>query len=73
MNRQQQRFTRYILSQSTSVTSFQYLGFTVPEKSVMKILIFETWKEKFKKGMNKQQQQLDCDIHDTPTHCSCVY
>ena len=56
MNRQQQRYKMYIFSQSTCVTSFQYLGLTVPEKSVMKK--FNLWKlerKKNKKGMNKQQ------------------
>ena len=36
MNRQQQRYKWYILSQPTYVTSFQYLGLTAPEKNVTK-------------------------------------
>ena len=36
MNRQQQGYKWYILSQSIGVTSFQYLGLTVTEKSEMK-------------------------------------
>ena len=56
MNRQQQRYKMYIFSQSTCVTSFQYLGLKVPEKSVMKnVNLWKLEKNKNKKRMNKQQ------------------
>ena len=58
MNSQQQQYKRYILSQSTCLTSFQYLGLTVPEKSVMKNCNLWKLERKMKKGMNKQQHSL---------------
>ena len=52
----------------------KFLGLTVPEKSLTKILNVWKFERKIKKnkGMNKQQQP-DSSIHDTYTHCPYVY
>ena len=49
---QYQQYKRYIHLQSTCVTSFKYLGLTVPEKSVMKK--FNVWKLERKKNEKKR-------------------
>ena len=54
------------------VPRLNFVGLIVPEKSVKKILMFENWKEKWHKGMNKQQQS-DFGMHNTPSCCPSVY
>ena len=49
--------TRYICPLSMCVPSFNLLGFTVPEKSVMKNFHVENWRER--KMKKKKQQQRD--------------
>ena len=53
--------------QASSFTASQFLR-KVWRKSVM----FENWRERKSKRMNKQQQP-DSGIHDTSAHCPCLY
>ena len=55
------------------VLSFNFIGLIVLEKNVTNILILGNWTERtMNKGTNKQQHP-DSSIHDTASHCACLY
>ena len=61
-------YTRYIQPLSMCAPSFNFLGLTVPEKSVMKTLIFEYWRKKIKEWISSSSLILVYTIHPPTVH-----